>query len=78
MPTLTVFNIGSGYRPTSEVFMDLVVKRYNSSNVLQSTSNCLAKITTTGDYSIINNSGANIVMASNDYLLIYVGGTWIN
>lgn len=78
VPTLTVFNIGSGYRPTSEVFMDLIVKRYNSSNVLQSTSNCLAKITTTGDYSIINNSGANIVMASNDYLLIYVGGTWIN
>lgn len=78
VPTLTVFNIPASYRPTSEVFMDLVVKRYNSSNVLQSTSNCLAKITTTGDYSIINNSGANIVMASNDYLLIYVGGTWIN
>jgi len=75
-PTLTVFNIASGYRPTSEVFMDLIVKRYNGSNVLQSTSNCLAKITSTGDYSIINNSGTNIVMASNDYLLIYVGGTW--
>jgi len=78
VPSLTVFNIPASYRPSSEVFMDLVVKRYNSSNVLQSTSNCLAKITTTGDYSIINNSGANIVMASNDYLLIYVGGTWIN
>jgi hypothetical protein len=78
VPTLTVFNIPASYRPTSEVFMDLVVKRYNSVNVLQSISHCLAKITTTGDYSIINNSGSNIVMASNDYLLIYVGGTWIN